>query len=281
MKSLALAFALTLCSLAPAAVQSSEIADAKAALERAAYAQGTDALLEARGAFERLAQATPKSAAMQYWVAVADWRLVPRLKDEKLAKRYCKDGLDRADRALALDPKFVEALAIKASLQGLWLRYAPQEVMTIGAEIESNMERAIASAPMNPRIALLDAMNTLHKPAFVGGGADRAAPKFAKAVERFAKDEATDEAAPDWGRLDAWVWSGRCAMQSQDPQAALAFYRQALVLSPENGWVAGVLIPEAEKALAAGDGGAKAAAESKTPGAPKTTAESAGGGKQP
>ena len=41
-------------------------------------------------------------------------------------------------------------------------------------EAIDSFRRAIELEPTNPRIAFLDAMNTLHKPAFVGGGAAKA-----------------------------------------------------------------------------------------------------------
>ena len=61
-------------------------------------------------------------------------------------------------------------------------RTCPMATMTLGPEIEENSARASGMAPQNPRVALLVAIGTLHKPAFVGGGADKAKPQFERAI---------------------------------------------------------------------------------------------------
>jgi hypothetical protein len=98
---------------------------------------------------------------------------------------------------------------------------------------------------------LLDAINTLHKPPFVGGGADKALPKLEQTIELFAAETVKDSLAPHWGREDALIWAGRSALETGDPAAALGYYARALELNPANGWVRGTLVPEAEKAAAA------------------------------
>jgi tetratricopeptide (TPR) repeat protein len=199
-----------------------------------------------------MANAEPDSGLFHYWIAVADWRLVPRLDaDKKQAQRYCKDGLTHAEQAIKLDPSSAEALAIKAGLQGLWTRFDPQNMMTIGMEMMQNNARALAMAPQNPRVAFIDAINTLHKPAFVGGGPDKALPKFQKTIELFAAETVTDSTAADWGYEDAYVWAGRTAMQLNDHAAARGYYEKALEINPDNGWVKNVLLPEAKKAQSA------------------------------
>jgi tetratricopeptide (TPR) repeat protein len=191
-------------------------------------------------------------------VAVADWRLVPRLPDAKQAERYCKDGLEHAGRALERDPEWAEALAIKAALQGLSLRFEPGSMMTVGAELEGNLQRALRLAPRNPRIRLIEGINTLHKPAFVGGGPEKAMPKLEQARELFASESRADSTAPGWGAEDACIWAGRCAAMLGDHDAARDYYRQALALNPANGWVRGTLLPDLEKSAAADSAGAGA-----------------------
>ena len=224
---------------------------AKRELAVAVNGKENAALVKARAEFESISSAEPDLAVLHYWIAVADWRLVPRLSDTKAqAQRYCKDGIAHADQALKLDPKLAEALAVKAGLQGMWTQFDPQNMMTIGLEIEQSMGRALALAPQSPRVAFLDALNALHKPTFVGGGADKALPKFKKTLELFASDTTRDSTAADWGRDDAYLWTGRTAMQLGDYQAARGYYQKALEANPGNGWVRKVLLPEAEKALA-------------------------------
>jgi tetratricopeptide (TPR) repeat protein len=244
------------CAIAApsSAADAARIVSAKRALERGVYAKTPEALIKARAEFEAMSASEPKSATLHYWIAVADWRLVPRLAEKKAqAQRYLKDGLAQADQALKLDSKLAEALAIRASLQGLSIQFDPSVTMSLGAEMEMTMHRALEMAPDNPRIHLLDAIGTLHKPEFVGGGADKALAKFKRALELFEAKSPSDSTAPAWGHEDALIWAGRSAVGLKDFEAARGFYDRALTLNPRNGWVRYTLLPELEKAVAAAD----------------------------
>ncbi|MEO6462595.1 MAG: tetratricopeptide repeat protein, partial [Candidatus Eisenbacteria bacterium] len=89
-----------------------------------------------------------------------------------------------------------------------------------------------------------------HKPAFVGGGADKARAKFDEAIVLFARAGAAGGGDLDWGKDDVYVWAGRAAMKEKDYAAAKAYYEKALAANPNNGWVRGSLLPNAEKQLA-------------------------------
>lgn len=248
---------------APAA-PSPEVA-ARDALRAATRTGTVEDLIRARASFEALATGEPGSALYPYWVAVADWRIVPRFGDDAAAaERWCRDGIAQATRAIKADPKFAEAIAIKASLQGMSLQFHPDQMMSLGAEMEESFGRARAMAPANPRVLLLDAINTLHKPAFVGGGPEKALPRFLEAQKAYAAEKPATGAAPDWGRDDAYLWAGITAMRLDDPDAAVGYYRKALDVAPDNGWVRGALLPEAEKAAAAKSGSGHPAAPDST-----------------
>lgn len=234
----------------PAAVVS-----AKRALQQAALGD-MDALMKARAQFEALSASAPKSAALHYWVALADYRVVPRhfSGDKTLAARYLTDGLDHLDKALAIDPKFADAIALKAGSHGLAIMLDPSRAMALGPQIEEELRQAGHLAPKNPRVALLDGINLYNKPMFVGGGPDLALPRLIEAQKLFAAVAPSDSTAIDWGQDDAYVWAGRSAMLLGKPSDAVAYYHKALEINPANGWVRGSLLPEAEKAAAAPKG---------------------------
>jgi tetratricopeptide (TPR) repeat protein len=250
------ACAVALAFATPArAYDAAAVAAAKTALQTAVNHGKSEEILAARARFDALSVTDPDAALLHYWVAVADWRVTPIFlgegKDKAQAKKWCEEGIARCDKALKLDPKMGEALALKCGLQGLSLQYDPGKMMTLGMGMESGMNRAQELSPKNPRVTLLDAISTLYKPAFVGGGADKALVKFEKAQALFAAETVTDPAAPDWGKDDVYVWSGRAASQGGDLKAAQAFYQKALAVNPENGWVKYSLLPGVEKKLAA------------------------------
>ncbi len=258
--------ALVLVPHAARAADPGEVAAARRAL-RAAVTQGSEAeLFAARNTFAALAAGEPESNALHYWVALADWRLVPRLmaKDKPQAGKLCRDGLQHLATALARDPGFAEAMALRAGLQGLSLSFEPSAAMTLGPEMELTYRKAQELAPQNPRVRFLHALNTLNKPSFVGGGADQALPQFREAIDRFEAAAATDSTAIDWGRDDAYLWAGRSAMKLGDFAAARDFYHRALAAAPGHAWVEHVLLPEAEQALAGAAPGAKDAKDATT-----------------
>jgi tetratricopeptide (TPR) repeat protein len=256
------ALSLTAASLAGAAgaADPDPVAAARAALQQAVNSGRPSAMLAAKAQFVALANGSPDDARLHYWVALADWRIVPLLSGRKetapQAEKLCDEGLARCKRALELDPKFAEAMALQVGLQGMSIQFAPSRAMSLGMGMEQTIARARELAPANPRVVLFDAINTLYKPSFVGGGADKASPKFGRAIELFAKEApATDPAAPDWGRDDGFLWAGQCAARAGDHATARDFYLKALEANPDNAWVKSSLLPGAEKALAAEKGG--------------------------
>jgi len=161
---------------------------AREALLRAVY-ESTDSITAARARLEALATADPRSAERHYWVALADYRLAPRvMKDPKLGARYCEDGLHHAEAAVKLAPKFADALALKAGLEGFSISIEPSRAMVVSGQISEDLGQAKALAPKNPRVALFDGINTYHMPKFVGGGPDKALPKLKKAQALFAAE---------------------------------------------------------------------------------------------
>lgn len=223
----------------------SPIEHATLALTQAAY-DTPEAIVKARAQIAGLQAADPKSHSLHYWVALADYRLAPRLmsKDKKEAGRYIKDGIEHLDQALKLNPKFADAIALRAGLQGLSVAIDPSRGMMLGMEMEEAYGRALGMEPSNPRVVLLQGINTLNKPKFVGGGADKALVTFMKAIELFA---AENSGAIRWGHDDAYAWAGRAAAKLDKTADARAFYKKALEINPGNQWVEHVLLPALDK----------------------------------
>jgi tetratricopeptide (TPR) repeat protein len=110
-----------------------------------------------------------------------------------------------------------------------------------------SLERAVGLAPGNPRVLLLDAINTFHMPGFVGGGPKKALEKLEPARAAF---EAEPMTAERWGHEDVYIWLGRVAMQQDDWAAAERWLRKALELKPDHAWVVKGLMPKVEAGLA-------------------------------
>jgi len=229
-----------------------------------ALSQGIDRsdpalLLKARGEF-LAASAAGDHPSARYYMALANWRAVPLLtsrKDadaetKKKAEKLAEEGIESCDQILSAEPKNADALALKAGLQGLLIQFRPTEMFTLGPAAMANLENARKLAPDNPRVWLFSAINTLYKPAFVGGGPDNALKEFEKAQSLFAgAAPAGGGSTPTWGACDAWLFAGMAQMKRKDYAAARDAFRRALAANPSNAWVKSSLLPGAEKALAA------------------------------
>jgi tetratricopeptide (TPR) repeat protein len=244
------------------------VATAAHATDMAAFAAAKDSLrsgvdrgraatvLGARAAFESLAETEPDSVTLGLWVATCDWRATPLAQRggsaDKVAAAICDHGLATIERVLKRSPRDAEALALKAGLLGLSLSFREASAsMTIGPQLVALFGQARGIAPDAPRVAFLDALNTLHMPEFYGGGAKKALPAFEHAIALFRHDSPAGPLSLDWGRDDAALWAGRSAAQLGDKDKARAFYRQALEIDPENGWVRTGLLPALDAPAAA------------------------------
>lgn len=237
---------------APAlALDPAEVAAAKRAVQHGVDLGSPDTLLAARGRFAAMSAADPGSKLLHYWVAFASWRAMPLVQrtDRDGAKRIGLDGVEHLDRALAIDPDFAEALALKGGLQGMLIGAGGGSPMTLGPQSDANLARAERLAPGNPRVALLDGVGILHKPAIFGGGAKKALARLAEAGARFETETVVDSTLPDWGRDDVHVWTGRAYAGQKRWAEARDAYRRALQVNPDHGWARAVLLPEAENQL--------------------------------
>src|SRR6266478_1523936 len=104
---------LLLCGTASTALAADPgaVVGAKRALQEGMNHGDAQMMLKARGQLLGLLAAEPDSPLLHYWVAFADWRLVPLLLGHETAvpKRHCEEGLAQCDAALKADPRFAGA----------------------------------------------------------------------------------------------------------------------------------------------------------------------------
>jgi len=249
---LLLAASIALPPLARArAADTAALTAAAHALQDGVTHANVDAILAARATLAGIGVDHP-SAVADYWIALASWCAEPLLlaRDRDGARRLLKEGIDASDRAFAADPKFGEALAVKAGLQGLSLTFVPSAAPSLAPEMDESFSRARSLEPKNPRVLLLQGIYLLHKPERFGGGAARAKPLFERAAALEAA-QAPDPRGIDWGADDVLLWYGRCLAALGDWAGARERYRAVLALEPDHAWVRDELLPEAERHLAA------------------------------
>ncbi len=141
----------------------------------------------------------------------------------------------------AADP---EAKALVAAFLGLKIGFSPMSAMTLSGRANRLFEEALAKQPTSPRIALLQAVQLLHTPAFVGGGAKAALPLMEKAVKLGEQEAApTDPWAPAWGRIESLNWLAYTQVEADLLPEARKTVDQALALDPNNAFIARMVQP--------------------------------------
>jgi tetratricopeptide (TPR) repeat protein len=119
--------------------------------------------------------------------------------------------------------------------------------MRFGPRALSLFDQAVAAAPNDARVALLNGMTRVNAPRAFGGGAVRAEAELRRAIRLYAT-ERNATPLPSWGRADAHIWLG-IALQAQDkPAEARAEFQRALTISPGHRWVTEELLPALDRA---------------------------------
>ena len=174
-------------------------------------------LTAADQALQRIAAAHPDAWLPNYYAAHA--ALVGYYVDNG---ESCDDCLDRVDAYLtaaeAADGDNSEVLTLRASYYQAMLNEHPMRAPYYGPKASGLLERAVALDPTNPRAASLLGQNLYYTPAMFGGGADKATPHLARAVELFdAEATATerDELLPTWGADRARSMHGQAVAEAK------------------------------------------------------------------
>jgi tetratricopeptide (TPR) repeat protein len=178
-----------------------------------------------------------------YTLAYVGWRLCQILDpgEGKEKRRLLKEAQQRLEIRLERIPDDAEASALLGSVFG-------EQIdgffggMFLGPKAEKRLERALALAPQNPRVALQRAISHYFTPRTFGGGLDRAEAEARRAVTLF-ESEPADRPWPNWGRVDALAWLGLILKKSDRPDEARAAWEAALALEPEHAWVRDKLLP--------------------------------------
>ena len=198
----------------------------------------TDLVIQAR----RAIAAFPDDAIFSHYLGYALYRLGGMMleHDENIALRMLEESAAVLERSIEIDP-MPESHALVAA--GLGMRIMDDgDPVTLGMQHDTEMGRARALDPENPRVRLLEGISVFHRPEMWGGGPDAALEHFEAAIELFATD-APEPPLPAWGLAEAHAWLGQTHEALGDVEAARAAYERALELEPTYAWVRDDLLP--------------------------------------
>jgi len=158
--------------------------------------------------------------------------LTKRDGDAKRAGDACVTTLDAL---IQRQPRSFEALALQSACYGYLANLGGMAAIRNGSRSGKSIEAALALAPKNPRVILVDGFGLYFRPKFVGGDKGKGCARIREATKTFDSlnpSGAASASALDWGAAEAHYWSGRCARDAGDAAMARAEFEKALVLDP-------------------------------------------------
>ena len=156
--------------------------------------------------------------------------------DDKGAKQAGARCTETLESVLQTQKNFAEGYALQSACYGYLANLGGFAAIRNGSRSGKAIEAALALAPANPRVKLIDGFGVFFRPAFVGGDKAQGCQKFSAAVEAFGKESSERSRALegyDWGAAEALYFHGRCLRDAGDDVAAAAAFAQAVEQAPE------------------------------------------------
>lgn len=156
--------------------------------------------------------------------------------DEKRAKQAGSRCTDTLDRLLKADAALAEGHALLSACYGYLANLGGLAAIRNGSRSGKAIEAALAAAPQNPRVRLIDGFGIYFRPAFVGGDKAEGCRRFAAAADAFAGTVSAPAAVlsgHDWGAAEAFYFKGRCARDQGEAALAAEAFAKALQLAPD------------------------------------------------
>ena len=226
-------------ALAVSAAHAEDVAwrDIESRIQYGYYTEDAAAL---RKLEELIAAGDTRDKLRGYYAGLLDWRRAQlstpgtaAAAERGNAGRYAGRCVSEVDTALALEPDFAEALALRAACLS-----APREIEgsftpIAGHRAHKDIERARQLAARNPRVLLVDAMSDYALAPSQGGNKERALGKLRQTVAAFEAERSDMEHLPGWGAAEAWLLLARDLLDHGDSVAARDALEHALLIAPE------------------------------------------------
>ncbi len=167
------------------------------------------------------------------------------------------DSVDRAEAPLTESERMAaraqelgagaSALALRGTVTGqlAGVRGALAAIR-LGPRAFRQLDDAVAQAPADPRVALLNGITRLNAPRAFGGGPAKGEPELRRAIALFANDTARSP-RPTWGAADAHIWLAIALHRQERVTEARAELERALALAPGHAWVTRDLLPALDR----------------------------------
>ena len=248
-------FIILLCMIAISNIKADDYSDAivkaKKKLNEAANKNDKAELLKIRGDFERILQLKKNEWMVNYYMASIDFILsygaIEANNNEEI-KKYTESSLALLDKSTDANDQFAEAWIMKLAVNSNRWIYDMQKMNDIIGKLTEAKDNATKLEPENPRLYLIDGMNTYYTPENYGGGVDKAMPLLEKSWDLFQTFKPKDETYPDWGKDQAAGMVALCYVKKEKLEDAKKWIDKALEMNPDSGFIKGYVMKEYEKA---------------------------------
>jgi tetratricopeptide (TPR) repeat protein len=220
-----LAAALLLAASPVLCADDSEWFDVEGRIQYGFYTEDTRALTNLS---EQLAGPGDSDDPLRsYYAAFANYRLamLESARGNDRARTAISRCVENLNRTLKAQKDFPEALALHAACLETKADQKPWTAPLSASKRNSHIERALKLAPKNPRVLLLDALETRD--------ASQAVSQLKKAVQAFEAERQDVGRAPGWGAAEAYLQLGRTYLRIGAVLEAREAFERALVIAPE------------------------------------------------
>jgi hypothetical protein len=199
--------------------------------------------------FERLYADPAVGAYAHYYAAWTRWLLSASLVQDQKPDTAMAE-LDRASRDLAA---VVASRTDEADFQVLmaWVLLAKASIrpplwQELSPEIQHHRQRALALAPDNPRVVMLDGTMVFYAPARAGGGFSKGLARWREALALLEAERVGAPILPHWGKTLALGWLANLYLSAAPPDTAAAreLATRALAERPDFWFVSSVVLPK-------------------------------------
>jgi tetratricopeptide (TPR) repeat protein len=162
-----------------------------------------------------------------YYAAFVNYRLamLESARGNGRAREAIQRCVENLKHALKAQKDFPEALALHAACLETKAEQKPWTAPLSASKRSSHIERALKLAPKNPRVLLLDALETRD--------ASQAVAQLKKAVQAFEAERQDVSRAPGWGAAEAYLQLGQTYLHLGKGLEAREAFERALIIAPE------------------------------------------------